>query len=143
MQAILLDARRAYEIRRDEGLKLLALAPWQIDAAAHAEEVARGDELFADLVPRFSKARRDQGRLEQRIALLRHVEALRMFAAAHDGKLPTKLSDVAVPLPVDPFTGKPFLYTVEGAVAHLRGSPPTAEEKTPARKVSFDVSIQK
>ena len=37
--------------------------------------------------------RRAQGRLDQRIALLRHVEALRLYAAEHDGTLPAKLSD--------------------------------------------------
>ena len=32
-----------------------------------------------------SKVRQAQGRLDQRIALLRHVEALRLYAAEHDG----------------------------------------------------------
>ena len=58
------------------------------------------------------------------VALLRHVEALRLYAAAHDGQLPAKLTDIGVPLPVDPFTGKPFDYEVEGATAHLRGPAP-------------------
>src|SRR5262249_49356187 len=31
-QVILLDEKREYEVRRDERLKLLALAPWQINA---------------------------------------------------------------------------------------------------------------
>jgi len=144
LQVILLDEKRAYEIRRDEGLKLLGLAPWQIDALSHAGEVGRGsDELFADLLPDVIKGRQAQGRLEQRIALLRHVEALRLYTAAHDGKLPPTLSDILVPLPTDPFTGKPFLYKVEGAFGHLRGRPPSAEEKTGDSKFHFEVAIQK
>jgi hypothetical protein len=81
--------------------------------------------------------------LEQRIALLRHVEALRLYAAAHDGKLPEKLADCPVPLPDDPFTGRPFRYHVDGATAHLRGSPPPGEEKNPGFNVHYEVTIQK
>ncbi len=80
--------------------------------------------------------------LEQRIALLRHVEALRLYAADHDGRLPTTLAEVAVPLPPDSFTGKPFLYTVEGATAHLRGSPPPGKETEAAFSVHYVVTIR-
>ena len=94
---------------------------WQVEALAGQTKSKKEPALFADaLVPALHKVRRAQGRLEQRIALLRHVEALRLYAAEHDGTLPAKLSDIAVPLPVDPFTGKPFRYEVEGAT----GSPP-------------------
>ena len=33
-----------------------------------------------------------------------------------------------MPLPVDPFTGKPFLYEVSGKTARVRGTPPEAEK---------------
>jgi hypothetical protein len=81
--------------------------------------------------------------LEQRIALLRHVEALRLYAAEHDGKLPDKLSDIDVPLPDDPVTGKPFAYKVEEGTAHLRGSPPRGEEKNPAYNVHYEITLRK
>ena len=74
-------------------------------------------------MPAVTDVRRAQGRLEQRIALLRHVEALRLYAAGHEGALPASLSEVPVPLPDDPFTGKPFRYEVIGNTAHLRGTP--------------------
>jgi hypothetical protein len=123
LQVILLDEKRSYEIRRDEELKLLALAPWQIDALRGEAGKGRGDDgLFADLMPRAAEARRAQARLEQRIALLRHVEGLRLYAADHAVKLPTRLTDIAVPLPPDPFTGQPFGYAPNGATAHFRGA---------------------
>src|SRR5262249_21169732 len=51
-QVILLDEKRDYEVRRDERLKLLALAPWQIDALGAVEELTSGgDGLFANLLP--------------------------------------------------------------------------------------------
>ena len=50
--------------------------------------------MLADrLVPIFTATCRAQGRLEQRIALLRHVEAVRMYAAEHVGAFPAKLAD--------------------------------------------------
>ncbi len=118
-QVILLDEKRAYEEQRDERLKLLALTPGQIDRLGGKESAAGG--LFADLLPDVARVRRTQARVEQRVALLRHVEALRLYAAAHDGRPPAQLSDCAVPLPADPFTGQPFRYETNGATAHLRG----------------------
>ncbi len=56
-----------------------------------------------------------QARLERKLAALRTIEALRMHAAAHEGKLPDKLDEVTVvPLPNDPGTNKPFGYERDG-----------------------------
>jgi hypothetical protein len=142
-QVILLDEKRDYEVRRDEGMKLLALAPWQIDALAGDDAASSGDGLFADLLPHIIEVRRAQGRLEQRIGLLRHVEALRLYAAGHDGRLPDKLAGVGVPLPADPFTGKPFDYKLEGAAARLHGNPPRGEERNPRYNVRYELTVQK
>jgi hypothetical protein len=57
--------------------------------------------------------------------------------------LPETLSEVTVPLPVDPITGQPFHYRVEGATAHLRGSPPPGLEKDPNFNVHYEVTIQR
>jgi hypothetical protein len=141
LQVILLDEKRAYEVRRDERMKLVALAPWQIDALTADEKPAGGDGLFADLLPRVADVRREQGRIEQRIALLRHVEALRLYAAGHGGKLPEKLSEVAVPLPTDPFTGKSFEYRPDGTTAYLRVGAPKGGEKNPTFHLRYEVTL--
>jgi hypothetical protein len=144
IQVILLDEKRAYEARWDESLKLLGLAPWQInDLAGSDASVCCEDDIFAGLLPPVVQARRLQGRLEQRIALLRQVEGLRLYAAAHDGRLPEKLSELSVPSPFDPFTGKPFPYNVEGVTAQLRGSSPRGEEQNPCFNVCYEVTIRK
>jgi hypothetical protein len=145
-QVILLDEYREYEVRRDEFMKLANLPHWQAEAQGIGLPYTRKKEtgLLADLlVPALNKVHRAQGRLEQRIALLRHVEALRLYAAAHDGKLPEKLADCPVPLPDDPFTGKAFRYEVTGNTAHLRGTPPQGVEKEPPFNVHYEVTIQK
>jgi hypothetical protein len=141
-QVLLLDAVRDYEVMRDESLKLMKLPTWQVET--RIREIKPPKEcLFGFLVPVFQKVRRAQGRLEQRIALLRHVEALRMYAADHEGKLPEKLSDCPVPLPDDPFTGKPFRYRKDGDTVHVQGSPPRGEEKNAPYNIHYEVAIQK
>lgn len=119
LQVVLLDEKRQYESRRDELLKLQALSPAQIDGMPSTK--ISGIGVFDDLLPRVVEGRRAQGRLAQRIALLRHIEALRLYSAKHDGKLPARLDEIALPLPADPFTDKPFEYTRNGATALLRG----------------------
>jgi hypothetical protein len=149
-QVLLLDEKLAYEVKRDETMKLMKLPAWQGEALAPRSKPSReagfrdqsGEGLLVFLVPAMMRVRRAQGRLEQRVALLRHVEALRIYAAAHGGKLPAKLSDCPVPLPDDPFTGKPFRYEVDGGTAHLRGSPPAGDAKNPAYNVHYQITMK-
>jgi hypothetical protein len=142
-QVLILDEMRALVELRDEAGKLMSLPAWQFEALAGQIKPPREDALFESLASAYLRVRRAQGRLDQRIALLRHVEALRLYAAEHVGKLPAKLSDVAVPLPPDPFTGQPFRYQIDGPTAHLRGTPPRGMEKEAPFNVHYEVTIQK
>ena len=143
-QVILLDEKREFEELFDEVVKTIDYPFWQVEALNARIELKKPPPLFADvLLPIMHGARRAQGRIDQLIGLLRHVEALRLYAAEHDGTLPAKLSDVPVPLPVDPFTGKPFRYEVTGSTAHLRGTPPPCLEKDPAFNMHYEVTFQK
>lgn len=70
-------------------------------------------------------------KLQRRLAGVCHIEAIRMYAAAHEGKLPSQLSDIKeVPLSLNSFTGKPFEYRLEGDVAVLT-APGTGEKLAP------------
>jgi hypothetical protein len=142
-QVILLDEKLEYEIRRDALMKFHALPPWQAEAELAKVKPDPRPTLFQFFLPALEKVRRAQTRLSQRVALLRHVEALRMYAAGHDGKLPATLADVPVPLPVDPVTGKPVNYWLDGATAHLRGAAPPGEEANPAFNVHYEITIRK
>jgi hypothetical protein len=142
LQVILLDEKREFAIHSDERMKLLALAPWQIDKLGGAELERGANCLLAALLPSVIEARRQQGRLEQRLALLRYIEALRLYAADHDGKLPGNVSGIVVPLPDDPFTGRPFVYRVERATAHLRNNLPRGEESAECN-VHYEVTLEK
>jgi hypothetical protein len=144
-QIILLDEKREYEVRRDEIMKLMSLPTWEVEERTKDLKLdkVKYASLFGYYIPAMQKVRRAQGRLEQRIALLRHVEAIRLYAAEHKNQLPDKLSDITVPLPVDPFTGKAFRYSLEGATAHLRGTPPPGAEEMPAFNLHYELTLRK
>lgn len=138
LQIILLDAKLDYETVRDETMKALALPYWQARKVLESIPPIPVDKQtpLIKLMIVNTKVKVAQTRLDQRIALLRCVEALRIYAAEHDGKLPAKLDDLRLPLSVDPATGKPFAYKVEGKTAHLHGEPLAVE-------VRYEVTIGK
>jgi hypothetical protein len=141
-QVILLDERREYEVRRDEIIKLTNLPVWVREAQGSRTRPTQEPMLLAELIPGLDGVFRAQGRLDQRIALLRHVEALRLYAAEHNGAWPAKQSEIAVPLPDDPFSGRPFRYERSGATAHLRGTPPPGDAKNPFLNVHYELTVR-
>ncbi len=142
-QVILMDEKRECEDRFDDIVKTSALPTWQIEAILGQNKGKKEPALFADIIlPSTLAVHRAQGRLDQRLAMLRTVEALRLYAAEHQGKLPAKLSDVTVPLPDDPFTGKPFRYELKDGTAHLRGTPPSGEEKNPFFNMHYELTVR-
>ncbi|HEV2971647.1 MAG TPA: hypothetical protein VGY55_16845 [Pirellulales bacterium] len=151
VQVVLLDAKREYEIRRDDMLKLTPLPYWQTESAqgdsdksSTTNERPLFDWITADSA--VSVTRMVQTWRQQRIALLRCVEALRLFAADHDGNLPARLADLTVPVPFDPVTGKSFSYRLEGTTAILHGTP-TRERDKEATDTDYnrryEITIQK
>jgi hypothetical protein len=145
LQILLLDQKATCLARRDAAQKVMPLLYWRAKALLTAEPVAKPDEktLYADLIPAYLRVWQAATRLDQRVALLRCVEGLRLYAAAHDGKLPAKLADVPVPLPVDPVTGQPFVYSMAGETATVRGTAPAGLEKSAPFNVRYEIRIAK
>ena len=90
-----------------EGERALVLAEFRdLDAGAPyergpAQELKRFSAQMEQLLGEPGKPakvlewlHKAQGRLDQRVAMLRQVEAPRLYAALHQGSLPTKLSEV-------------------------------------------------
>jgi hypothetical protein len=145
-QVILIDEKLQFIVGRDESRKALTLPYWQAASilSAVAPRKPSKDSPFRWLeMMGYTKVKLTQARLDQRIGLLRCVEALRIYAAEHDGKLPARLADVKLPLPVDPVTGKPFIYKLDGATASVRGTPPAGQEKVAVYNVRYEVTIAK
>ena len=77
----------------------------EADARLKAAPDTEGQRFAYALLPAIAKVKGAETRLDRKIAALRVIEALRLHAAAHDGALPDKLSDVTVvPIPDDPGT---------------------------------------
>lgn len=84
--------------------------------AARQKAGPTGMTLAGLLLPAVEHVHEASYRVERKIAGLRCLEALRLYAAEHDGELPERLADIkAVPVPSDPLTGRPFEYRREAA----------------------------
>ncbi|MBN2589296.1 MAG: hypothetical protein JXA96_05515 [Sedimentisphaerales bacterium] len=96
--------------------------------------------VFFMIMPAVSRIAFMEARLERDIAMLRTIEAIRMFAANHSGEIPESLADITiVPIPVDPVTGKNFVYKkVDKLNARLEAPKiPENDDKLPAYELSF------
>jgi hypothetical protein len=144
LQIVLLDEKLTFEVRHDERMKALALPYWQAHTIFAAISRPKKEEmLFVSILSEVGKIKMTQARLDQRLGLLRCVEALRLYAAEHEDKLPAKLDDIKLPLPVDAVTGKPFIYELKGDTAIVRGTPPPGTEKILPYHVRYEVTIAK
>ena len=79
------------------------------------------DAYLMLLMPALNAAKRACTREQQTYELLKIIEAIRYYAAVHDGKLPESLGAIKeIPVATDdPMTGKPFGYKVEGRTAMI------------------------
>jgi hypothetical protein len=138
LQAVIFYMLQEFARNRDDVLKWTHFSfpeayPQLRKAEARAQKAAwTVVPYLRDLLPIASQAYLATTRLDRRIAALRCIEALRLHAAAHEGKLPASLDDVTlVPIPRDPVTGKPFEYRRTKAGATLHAPPPPGEIPAP------------
>src|SRR5207302_11419252 len=97
--------------------------------------------LGLGLVPAVKNVKQAQTRLDQRIAYLQILEAIRLHAYKNGGSLPATLAETKLPLPVDPVTGKPFEYAVQDGVASLHGANPNPGSERTNRY--YEIRIKK
>jgi hypothetical protein len=154
-QVALLHSFAEYERMYEEALK------WQTfpyaEAAPHLraanarqdEELKKADDrpvfdLATFLLPAMLKVFAARARTDRKFAALRCVEAVRLYAAAHGGKLPPTLADIKeVPVPDDPLTGKPFEYRLAGDKATLRGPAPDDLKGNAAYVLTYELTVRR
>ena len=131
-QIVLLYSLELYDASRDELFKGFSLpysqAAAQFEASQQALAKIREREiipLFSVLAPGVAAVASASARNDRSFAMLRTIEALRLYAAAHDGRGPKQLEDITeVPVPSDPLTGEPYIYRAEGDTAVLEAPLP-------------------
>lgn len=121
---------------RDDVSKWFSVPYWQA-ASGFQEAQARIDASrrehqpgasLADLLGAFARIGYLRARLERDLAILRCVEAIRMYGAAHNGQLPPSLDDITeVPVPLDPFYGHAFTYELRDGMAILESPAPPGQ----------------
>lgn len=100
--------------------------------------------LARDYLPASSKVLYASVRIDRRLTALRVVEALRLYAASHGGKLPASLGDIKdVSVPVDPVTGKPFAYAARGDTATLSGPTPEGISAVEGNVLSYEIVLKR
>lgn len=137
VQAVMIYQLGEYEKIRDSIFKWFSVPYWQArEGMKKAESVFKimdkgiRTNPFLAFLPALSKAYFVTNKIDRQIAALRCVEAIRNYAATHNGKLPTDWSDITeMPIPLDPITGKNFTYKVTNKTATLEALAPQGESR--------------
>jgi hypothetical protein len=152
-QVVALRAITAYRAFTDDQTKCFSL-PYPEARKELANVRERADKLkketgdtiitvFSMTLPAVEKVFDAHSRTARRIAALRAVEAIRLHAAANEGKLPKSLADVKiVPVPDDPYTLKPFEYTAKDDTFTLAGPPPTGDKPQLSNSFRYEVTLK-
>jgi hypothetical protein len=149
--AVLLQQVATYDRFFDEMLKWEGQPYWIAKPGLDRSEVELKQELTRAggpglslaglLLPAISKVHYASARTDRKINLLRTIEALRMYAAAH-GRWPEALADITdVPVPTDPVTGKPFEYRRDGEKAVLTAGPPAGEKAHQGNSERYEITL--
>jgi hypothetical protein len=128
-QVIMIYTMRTYEEMRDDIFRWFAVPyPEGRTGASEAEKnLQRAAREFREalpiagiLLPAVESVNFAVVRGDRTIAMLRVIEAIRLYGAANEGRLPDDLAQIQeVPIPTDPITGKPFLYQRADGTAFL------------------------
>jgi len=133
-QVVFLAMKRYYDEARDDLFKWSHLPYWQQQAATRGMSFDDLLQTKADragwiavpaqlLLPAVLAANAAVARCEQALAFVQTVEGIRMYGAAHDGRLPESLGQLPVPAPLDPVSGKPLEYLYQDDHAVLTAQP--------------------
>lgn len=149
-QVVLLRQIDEYERVRDELFKAALLpVPQALPVMRQADEKLRiqgntlgPTALLRTVLPAVERVALAQHRCDRVIGAFRVIEALRHHVALK-GELPATLEEIGLPMPVDPYTLKPFAYTRSGPLACVvEGVAPPGGKTNPADSIRYVVSIR-
>jgi hypothetical protein len=150
LQVVLLYYVDDYEQIKDDVLKWMNVAPWdaRVGLDAEAKKIRELGPIRNPIVTLFLPAiigvYGARVRIERTADYLRCAEALRMYAATHEGKAPAKLADVKLPLPLDPYSGEGFgkFYKVEADGTAVFDIPPPPD-RPPSMGRRFELTAKR
>jgi hypothetical protein len=149
-RVILLHGVVSYEMLRDDWFKWGRVPYWQAREAFETMELrlkeAEKEEILHTslILPAMGSIAIVGARHERDLAALRCIEALRLYAFRHAGKLPASLDDIKeTPLPINAVTGKPFPYHLEGETAVLDVLGGVSDGSTRKVEQQYRISVAK
>jgi hypothetical protein len=151
LQKVFLHELHRYDLLYDEACKAASLPyPEALANVRKVKDRRKAEDAGAELtrlsdimLPATERVLGSAARLDRRVAALRCVEAIRLHAASHKGKLPARLADIVeVPIPGDPVTGREFEYRVEGDRAALNAPPPQGETATKYNAIRYELTVK-
>jgi hypothetical protein len=128
------------DIEKSLGLGFPQMIKSLKDTEAELEQIraAAPANPFLPVIPSIERAAENFARADREVAALTAVEALRSYAASHEGKLPEHLEDVTdTPVPVNPCTGKPFEYKLANETAVISSAEPVGS------RLEYTIRIRK
>ena len=145
LQVVLAADYRRYEVVRDQLFTWFALPYSQsLPGMRDFEQRLKADpdrSIFSNVfLPALAQVVQSAARLDQNLATLQVIEALR-YHAAQTGSFPAKLADIDLPLPADPVSGKPFGYSLQDGVATITQTPSRRGE--PSYNREYVVTLRK
>jgi hypothetical protein len=151
LQVVMIDAVWSFDRFQDDVYKWTGLPYWQssrvIDETITRAytEARKGNPLlalFTAMLPALNSARLAAVRVDRQLDALQCIEAIRLYALAHQGTLPPSLDAIAeAPVPLDPATGKPFDYKVDGATAVLTAPLPPGAPNHPSYILRYELKL--
>lgn len=150
VQVAALYTLRAYQQLRDEVFKWANLPYWQ--SSRGGDEAMRGSVrwanplllMFRQLLPAIQAARWASVRSDRQLNAIECIEAIRLYAAAHDGALPPSLEAITeAPTPLDPATGKPFEYKVGETTATLTAPVPPGAPNHYTSMIRYELKLSR
>lgn len=153
LQVILIYKHRQYCRIRDMEFRWTNMPYWQAkDGLKKAEEelgvyfsmnhfdIIAGAMMYT--MPAIERICFLKARFERDLAMMQCIEAIRMYAAGNDGRLPKALDDITnAPVPIDPIYGHAFHYEVNNGKAVLESPlPPSGHSKDGLR---YEITLKK
>jgi len=152
VQVAALFTLQEYQRLRDDNYKWINIPYWQsYDRIDRSFDRGEADKLtnplltmFHLLTPSVNASRLAVLRLDRQFDALACVEAVRLYAHAHGGKFPRSLEVIEdAPVPLDPATGRPFLYAFDGNAATLTAPLPPGAPNHWSYKINYVLKLAK
>jgi hypothetical protein len=135
---------------RDDLFKWAELPRWQAwrgleSAQAEVERArSRGEgAALLEMIPDIAELTRLASEVERRYAMLRTIEAIRLWMGENPGNEVTSLATISgTPLPLDPVTGETFAYGVQRGEGVLRGPAPGGSAAMKSEEMEYRVRFK-